>query len=131
MLQRLYAQEFSEVARAAEERRIIRKNLQAERKLQIRSASGQMYNRMLFIFGDVVHQRRNLRLGFNRWLEVLGKTPKQRTSTAKEVESEPSVAAIQRSDVATPIVTIQESVNRDKSHQQESDEGEDQAIHTR
>ena len=105
MLQRLYAQEFSEVARAAEERRIIRKNLHAERKLQIRSVSGQMYNRMLFILDDFAHERRSLRLGLNRWLEVLGKTSKQRATTST---LEHRVAPMQSSNIATaPVVAAQ------------------------
>ena len=117
--------EFSDVARAAEERRIIRKNLRAERKLQIRSASGQMYQRMLFIFEDFAHQRRTLRLGFNRWLEVLGKTPKQ--SAAKRGD-DLQAAAIHTSSPQVQNTAGTVSDGNKSNNQHESDEDEQQPI---
>lgn len=122
--------DFSDVARAAEERRIIRNNLRAERKLQIRSASGQMYQLMVFIFEDFAYNRRNLRLGFNRWLEVLGKTSK-RAPLAKEDDLREIAAhspQIQTSPTVEGQGQGQGGGDGKSNNQQEIDEYEEQLI---
>ena len=73
----------------------MKKNQKIERKLQIRSSTGRVYDRLVMICGDFVHQRRGIRLGFNRWLEVIGKTPKQQQQNGHNdtVNSMPSLPA--------------------------------------
>lgn len=96
----------------------MKKNEKIERKLQIRSSTGRVYDRLVMICGDFVHQRRGIRLGFNRWLEVIGKTPKQQQSGLNDkVNSMPTLPA--SAPVNQPEINIvtEEAKMKERCHQ--------------
>lgn len=83
------------MVRASEERRILKRNEKAAKKRQLQSSASSVYDRLIQIFSDFQHQRRGLRLGFHRWLQVLGMQSKQHVATASRAQTptQPAQAA--------------------------------------